>query len=204
MTNKTYRFVTVIMVMLLVLGLALVACKSQTPAETVTPPAETVTPPAETVTPPAAGTLSFTPATYTSDNYGFSIQYPDDWGEYNAIVKGNCVAAFANPVGLPGFSLIVEDANAPVTADWLVAATNALDSTSGAKVTDLKETTLFDGTPAVQYLVNYNYTTYPIKAFGVSADKNGKRIRVVVWTIDSMVAYDEAASSEIAHALSLK
>ncbi len=44
MTNKTYKFVTILMVMLLVLGLALVACKA--PAETVTPPAATVTPPA--------------------------------------------------------------------------------------------------------------------------------------------------------------
>jgi hypothetical protein len=209
MLNKTYKLVTVFMVMLLVLGLALVACKA--PAETVTPPAppqteQPATPPATppAATTPAAHEVTYKAKTYTNSQYGFSIQYPDDWGEYNAIVKGNCVAAFANSVGLPGFSLIVEDANAPVTADWLVAATNALDSTSGAKVTDLKETTLFDGTPAVQYVVNYNYTTYPIKAFGVSADKNGKRIRVVVWTIDSMVAYDEAASSEIAHALSVK
>jgi hypothetical protein len=213
MTNKTYRFVTVIMVMLLVLGLALVACKSQTPAETVTPPAETVTPPAETVTPPAeqpatppaAGTLSFTPATYTSDKYGFSIQYPKDWGENTGLVNEIVVAAFSASAGLPGVSLSVADADGPLTADSIVAQINSLPSHSGAQVTsDITPTTLADGTPASQYALTYKFQAYEIKAFGVSADKDGKRIRAWVWTIDSFSPYDEALFSEVAHTLSVK
>jgi hypothetical protein len=198
--------------MLLVLGLALVACKSQTPAETVTPPAETVTPPAETVTPPAetvtppaAGTLSFTPATYTSDKYGFSIQYPKDWVERTELVNKTVVAAFGVSGGIPGMSISVADADAPLTADWIIAQTNSLPDTSSGKVTsDITPTTLDDGTPASQYTLKYNYQAYEIKAFGVSADKDGKRIRAFVWTIDSFSPYDEALFSEIAHTLSVK
>ena len=211
MLNKTYKFVTVLMVMLLVLGLALVACKSK-PAETVTPPAEqqatppaeTVTPPAETVTPPAAAELSYTAKTYTNSEYGFSIQYPADWSEYSAGVTGTIVASFSVPGFVPGIGLSVRDADAPMTADWVVAA-NTDEGNTNVKVTSpLTETTLFDGTPAIQYASKFTSGPYDIVSFATSTDKNGKRIRATVWTIDAFSPYDETLFSEIARTLSVK
>jgi hypothetical protein len=219
MTNKTYRFVTVMMVMLLVLGLALTACKSQTPAETVTPPAETVTPPAqtvtpppetvtpppETVTPPAAHQPTYAAKTYTNSEYGFSVQYPKDWVEQPQLVNKTVVAAFGISGFIPGMSISVADADAPLTADWIVAQTNSLPETSNGKVTsDITPTTLDDGTPAFQYTTKYNYQAFEILSFGVSTDKGGKRIRAFVWTIDAFSPYDGTLFSEIAHTLSVK
>jgi predicted small lipoprotein YifL len=207
MANKTYKFVTILMVMLLVLGLTLAACKSQTPAETVTPPAETVTPPAEQppATPPAAHQLTYTAKTYTNSQYGFSIQYPDNWVERPEIAVGTIVAAFGVPGFVPGVSASVRDADAPMTADWVVAADTAEGNTDVKVTSPLTETTLDDGTPAVQYTQTYMSSGgYSIVAFAISTDKNGKRIRASVWTIDAFSPYDEALSSEVTHTLSVK
>jgi len=214
MANKTYKFVTVLMVMLLVLGLALVACKAPAetvtpPAETVTPPAETVTPPAETVTPPAATPaahqLTYPAKTYTNSQYGFSIQYLKDWVERPEIVTGTIIASFGVSGFVPGVSASVRDADAPMTADWVVAADTAEGNTNVKVTSPLTETTLFDGTPAVQYTQTYDSSGgYSIVAFAVSTDKNGKRIRASVWTIDAFSPYDEALSSEVTHTLSVK
>ena len=207
MANKTYKFVTILMVMLLVLGLTLAACKSQTPAETVTPPAETVTPPAEQppATPPAAHQLTYTAKTYTNSQYGFSIQYPDNWVERPEIAVGTIIAAFGVPGFVPGVSASVRDADAPMTADWVVAADTAEGNTDVKVTSPLTETTLDDGTPAVQYTQTYMSSGgYSIVAFAISTDKNGKRIRASVWTIDAFSPYDEALSSEVTHTLSVK
>jgi hypothetical protein len=190
MANKTYKFVTILMVMLLVLGLALVACKSQTPAETVTPPAE--------------HQLTYTAKTYTNSEYGFSLQYPDAWTEYSAVVTGTVVASFSVPGFVPGVSLSVRDANEPMTADWVVAANTAEGNTNVKVTSPPTETTLDDGTPAVQYVSSFTSGQYDIVSFATSTDKNGKRIRATVWTIDAFSPYDETLFSEIAHTLSVK
>ena len=208
MLSKTYKFVTVLMVMLLVLGLALVACKSKS-AETVTPPApseQPATPPATppAATPPAAQQLTYTAKTYTNSEYGFSIQYPKDWVARPEIVKGTIIAVFGVPGFVPGVSASVRDADAPMTADWVVAADTAEGNTDVKVTSPLTETTLFDGTPAVQYTQTYMAGQYAIVAFAISTDKNGKRIRASVWTIDAFSPYDEALSSEVTHTLSVK
>ena len=211
MSNKTYKFVTILMVMLLVLGLALVACKSK-PAETVTPPAETVTPPAEqqatppaeTVTPPAAAELTYKATTYTNSEYGFSIQYPKDWVERPEIATGSLIIAFGVPGFVPGVSMSVRDASEPMTADWVVAANTAEGNTNVKVTSPPVETTLFDGTPAVQYTSKFTSGQYDIVSFATSTDKNGKRIRATVWTIDAFSPYDETLFSEIARTLSVK
>jgi len=196
MASKTYKFVTILMVMLLVLGLTLVACKA--PAETVTPPA---TPAA---TPPAAHQLTYKAKTYTNSEYGCSIQYPADWSEYSAVVTGTVVASFSVPGFVPGVSLSVRDADAPITADWVVAANTAEGNTDVKVTSDLKPTTLSDGTPAIQYTSSFTSGQYDIVSFATSTDKNGKRIRATVWTIDAFSPYDETLFSEIAHTLSVK
>src|SRR4030042_5043843 len=105
MTKETGKVVTVLVVMSLLLGLALVAC---TPTETVTPPAppeqpatpppaETpaTPPPAETpaTPPPAAKQLSYEAKTYTNSEYGFSVQYPKEWVDQPQLLNKIVVAA---------------------------------------------------------------------------------------------------------------
>jgi len=197
MLIKTHRFVTVFLVALLVLGLALVACKSQEPAETEQPSAPAV----QEVEQPA---LSYEAKTYTNSEYGLSIQYPKDWEEYPAVVTGTVIASFSVPGFIPGVSLSVRDADEPLTADWIIAANTDEGNTEVQVTSDLEETTLADGTPAVQYTSSFTSGQYDIVSFATSTDKNGKRIRVTVWTIDAFSPYDEALFSEIARTLSVK
>lgn len=218
MTSKSYKLVTIFMAMLLVAGLALAACAA--PAEPVTPtppappveptppPVEPTPPPVEPTpppAPPAAKELSYEAKTYTNSEFGFSVQYPKDWVEQPQLVNQIVVAAFGITGFVPGMSISVADADGPLTADWIVAQTNSLPDTSDGKVTsDITPTTLDDGTPAFQYTLKYNYQVYEITSFGVAADKDGKRIRAFVWTIDAFSPYDEALFSEIAHTLSFE
>jgi len=193
MLNKTYKLVTVFVVVLLVLGLALVACAKQEPAQTGQPSA-----------PAAQPALSYEAKTYTNSQYGFSIQYPKDWVERPEIVSGTIIAVFGVPGFIPGVSLSVRDADAPLTADWIVAANTAEGNTNVQVTSDLKETTLFDGTPAIVYTSSFTSGQYDIVSYATSVDKNGKRIRATVWTIDAFAPYDEAQFSEIARTLSVK
>ncbi len=196
MINKTYKLVTAFMVVLLVLGLTLVACKSQQP-ETEQPSA----PPAQGAEQPA---LSYKAKTYTNSQYGCSIQYPEEWEEYPAVVQGTVIASFSVPGFVPGVSLSVRDADAPLTADWIVAANTAEGNTDVKVTSDIKEITLADGTPAMAYASSFASGQYDIVSFATSTDKNGKRIRATVWTIDAFAPYDEALFLEIARTLSVK
>ena len=197
MLNKTFKLVTVFMVILLVLGLTLVACTKQKPAETEQPSA----PPAQQAEGPK---LSFKAKTYTDKENGFSIQYPDSWVERPEIAKGTLIIAFGVPAFVPGVSISIRDADVPLTADWVVAANTAEGNTEVKVTSELKETTLADGTPAIEYASSFKSGVYDIVSFAVSTDKNGKRIRATVWTIDSFSPYDEAKFSEIARTLSVK
>ncbi len=222
MANKTYKFVTILMVMLLVLGLALVACKA--PAETVTPPSSTcgdatcsdatcVTPPAATppaapppAAPPAAGPTSYPAATYTNDKYGFSIQYPKDWvARPELVTTPEHLAAFGVAAFVPGVVLYAYDADAPESADWIVASLKKTGNIDPKVKSDIKEETLAGGTKAYTFKAAYiSATGYDIISYVLDADKDGKRIRVNIFTIDAFAPYDEKLASEIAHTLTFK
>ena len=152
--------------------------------------------------PPAE--LSFEARTYTNDEYGFSVQYPSDWVERPEVLTGDAVAAFGVQAFVPGISILVVDADKPVTADWLVASYGAQGNKGVRVVSPITETTLADGTPATVCKMEYvALSGYYVVSFGLEADKDGKRVRVVVWTIELDMAppYDEARFSEIAHTL---
>jgi hypothetical protein len=222
-----HKFVMVSMVMLLVLGLGLAACGAPTeiqppptsqpeqpaappsqPEQPSAPPSQPAAPPSQPEqpsAPPAAKQLTYEAKTYTNSQYGFSVQYPKEWVERSELINKTVVAAFGVAAAIPGISISVADADGPLTADWIVAQTNSLPDTSEGKVTsDIAPTTLDDGTSAFQYTLEYKYQMFAIKSFGVAADKDGKRIRAWVWTIDSFSPYDETLFSEITHTLSFK
>jgi hypothetical protein len=222
MANKTCKFVTILMVMLLVLGLGLTACKAQAPAETVTPPAppaeevqppaeevqppaEEVQPPAEEAQPPAAVTTSYPAATYTNDTYGFSIQYPKDWVERpELMIVPNYLAAFGIAAFVPGVTCSVFDNPGPETKDWILQSFKDLKSTDPKIKSDIKEETLAGG-KAYTYKANYiSSTGYDVLAYVLDVDRDGKRIRINVFTIDAFAPYDETLFSEVAHTLTFK
>jgi len=168
-------------------------------AEAATEPAEA---PPEEPAAPAEGP-SFKAKEYANDEYGFSVQYPTSWAERPELVTTEAAqAAFGVPAFVPGIVIYVVDADAPVTADWLVESYTAQGNEKFKVVSDLEEITLEDGTPVIVYKAGYvSATGYDIASYGLEADKDGKRVRLVVFTIDSFSPYDEALFSEIAQTL---
>jgi hypothetical protein len=217
MANKTFKLVTVLMVTLLVVGVALTACGAPTPTTTPPPAEQPAAPPAEQPAAPPAEQpaappaeqpgpvqTSYSSATYTNSEYGFSIQYPDTWVERPDIEGGSKIAVFSVAAFIPGVTLSVRDADAPLTADWIVAADTDEGSTNVKVTSDITPTKLDDGTDASLYTTSFENAGYELVAYSVSADKDGKRIRATVWTIDAFSPYDETLFSEIAHTLSVK
>lgn len=145
---------------------------------------------------------SFANKTYTNNQYGFSVRYPTDWVERPELVSVDAVAAFGVPSFIPFVILYIIDADAPVTADWLVKSYAAQNNNNPKVLSPPTETTLSDGSKAIQSEMSYiSQTGYEIKAFDIETDKGGERIRVMVGTIDAFAPYDEALFSEIAHAV---
>lgn len=211
--------------MLMVLGLGLAACQAPTeiqappsqpeqpaappsqpeqPAAPPSQPEQPAAPPSQPAAPPAAKQLSYEAKTYTNSEYGISIKYPKDWVERPEIPKGSMIAAFGIPGFIPGVTISVRDADSPLTADWIKAANTAEGNTQVTVTSDVKPTTLDDGTPAFQYTGNFTTGDYEFESFATSVDKDGKRIRATVWTISAVYPYDEALFSEVAHTLSVK
>jgi branched-chain amino acid transport system substrate-binding protein len=168
-------------------------------------PAAPATPAAPTTpTAPTPTATSFKAKTYTNSENGFSIQYPDSWVERPDIEGGTKIAVFSVAAFIPGVTVSVRNADAPLTADWIVAADTDEGNTSVKVTSDVTATTLDDGTPASQYTETFQTQGYELTAFAVAADKGGKRIRATVWTIDAFSPYDGKLFSEIAHTLSVK
>jgi hypothetical protein len=170
------------------------------------PPAPQLTPaterPAEQLPPTE---LSFKAKTYTNDKYGFSIQYPSDWVDRpEPVTTPYDLAAFGIPAFVPGvvINLFDADADVPMSSDWIVESFEKLRNSSPKVISPLTETTLADGTKATTYKVKFiSVTNYEITAYCLDADKSGKRIRVMPWTVEAFEPYDEKLFSEIAHTL---
>jgi hypothetical protein len=93
----------------------------------------------------------------------------------------------------------------PVSADWLVKSYAA--SSRNVKVLSRpKETTLADGTKAWASKIAFNDGLYDNVAYDLEVDKDGVRIRLMLWTSDVShpYTYDEGLFSEIAHTLAFK
>ena len=162
---------------------------------------EEVVPPEEPAAPSEGP--SFKAATYANDEYGFSVQYPANWVERaDLMTLPEHLAFYSVPGFVPGIAIEVVEADEPVTADWLVESYTSLGNEKFELLSDLKEITLADGTKALTYKGGYvSATGYDIESFGLDADKDGNRIRIVVFTVPAFSPYDEALFSEIAQTL---
>jgi len=180
------KFVVLFIGMMLILGLTLPAC---TCGEAAPPTEET-----------APGELSFTPTEYTNAEYGFSIKYPDDWGEVET-EEGFLFHADAGGLGVP---LVIIAAADSATFE---AALNAVWGDSDIEIISQSETTLADGTPAIEAVVTVTLEGYGGDAFILGAQKDGTWIIVTVATVTLGALgapYDEALFPEIAHTLQFK
>jgi outer membrane murein-binding lipoprotein Lpp len=155
----------------------------------------------------AAGpTLTFTAATYTNDEYGFTVKYPEDWTEDPAMETGDAVFnASGAPYKIPGVSISISDIVAGKSfCDGLIADQEEAGSTDMKCVSE-SDTTTFDGVAAKEIIFKYTTSTgYPIDAVVIGVEKDGKRIVVFVYTVGMYAPFSEAQEREVARTLSFK
>ena len=140
---------------------------------------------------------------YVNEEYGFSVKYPSDWVERPELVTSPFhVAVFGVVDYTPGIAIVAANADAPISVDWLIESYQEMGNSNVKILSPLTGTILADGTKATTYKANYIAASgYEVTAFCLDTDKGNKRIRLVVWTVEEYVPYDEAKFSEIAHTL---
>lgn len=195
MIGKVYKnkFGVLLIAMMLILGLTLSACT----CGEVAPPEEPVAeePVAEE---PAAEEW----AVYENADYGFSVKYPTKWVEQEATGETTVFYAVA-PAQVP--LLLVDVAEGATFVEALTAALEGGGS-SDVSIKSESETTLADGTPASQAILEFKNPVAPvaIDAFSLGAMKNGKWVIVTVATVWLVEKMDETEFSAIAHTLQFK
>jgi chemotaxis protein histidine kinase CheA len=150
--------------------------------------------------------VSFAAATYTNDEYSFSVSYPDYWVpaeeiSEEAAAEGLLFSAGTGAYNLPGIAVKVLDvADYATFEDLLTYLTEDPDM----EIASSEETTTADGTAATQALVYYISGTYPIDGYFAAAQKDGKWFAVYVYTITMYFPIDEALAFEIVGSLCLQ
>jgi hypothetical protein len=217
MFDNKYRFAVLFIAALLVLGLTLPACTCQKPSEPEEPSAPSGQPyepeepsalpeqPSEAEEPSAPSgqpaALSFEAAEYTNDEYGFSVKYPKDWEQQPSDTTLFYAAA---PAQVP--ILMISVAEGATLAEAVVAAVEETGGSS-VKIKSQSETTLADGTKAIEGIGTFKHSMAPmmtIEAFVLGAMKDDKWVIVAVATVGMIAKFDEAKFSEIAHTLEFK
>ncbi len=155
---------------------------------------EEAAPPAEEEAAPEEGALSFEATEYANADYGFSIKYPDYWGEVEA-EEGFLFHADAGGLGVPLVNV------AAAEAATFEDALNVVWGDSDIAITSQSDTSLADGTPAIEAVVTVTLEGYGGDAFILGAQKDGTWIIVTVATVTLGAPYDEALFPEIVHTL---
>ena len=187
------RFGVLLIAMLVILGLALPACTCGEVAPPEEPAAEE---PAGQEAEPAAEEW----AVYENADYGFSVKYPAKWAQTTALSSPTLVFAAQASAEVP---LLLVDVGKGAT--FAEALTVALEGGGGSDVSikSESETTLADGTPASQAILQFKNPVAPvaIDALSLGAQKNGKWVIVTVATVWLVEKMDETEFSAIAHTL---
>jgi len=219
----------IVIIILLVAGVVLTACAPggcapaatapSQPAGTEKPPAPAAetpaTPAAEAPSAPPAVTpqateksTSFEAATYSNDQYGFSVRYPKSWSNEKLIgAMVMRVAARAGDIQSDAAAAAVVDK----PADYSKAIREAVDETLAAsgvpvktKVESIGTTTLSDGTtPATEAVLSVNvYGMYNLYVYALGTDKGEKTISAIGLTIKGDA--NKALIKEIVQTLAVK
>lgn len=226
MTKSPIILITILLVLGVVLpagvsgGCAPAATAPSQPAETekpAAPAAETTpaTPAVEELSAPPEVTpqvtekpTSFEAATYSNDQYGFTLRYPKSWSNEKLI--GDMVMRVAAKAGD-----IQSDAAAAAVvdkpADYSKAVKEAVDETLAAsgvpvktKVESIDATTLSDGTtPATEAVLSADvYGMYQLYVYALGTDKGEKTISAIGLTIKGDA--NKALIKEIVQTLAVK
>jgi hypothetical protein len=142
---------------------------------------------------------------YVNKEYGFSIQYPSKWKESPMrLTSPYHVIGFSLSEFVPVLFVVVFDADEPESTEWIVKSFKESGYYDINIVSPLKETTLGDGTKATTYRVKFSSVVAPYNlaaAYCLETDKNNKRIRIILATLEYYEPYNEALFSQIAHTL---
>ncbi len=223
----------ILVTIMLIVGVILSACApggcaptappAVKPADTNTPATPAVTPavtpsPAPPSTPPPAPPAStpkvtekptsFEAATYTNDQYGFTLKYPKSWA--NDTLSGDMVMRVAAQVGdLQSDAAAAAVVNKP--SDYGKAIREAVDATLAAsnvnvktKLESINATTLSDGkTPAMEAVLSADvFGMYKLYVYALGTDKGEKTITTIGLTIKGDSS--KALVKEIAQTLAVK
>jgi hypothetical protein len=156
---------------------------------------------------PAGGgkELSFNPLTYTNDQYGFSLQYPDNFKEDKSKEKGSMVFNAVGPlVGgrIPVLTVnIFDSGRAHEQAIDLIKA----GSGSDIKITPLKEITLQDGKTIGRISTTawyHNDAKFDMRGLSLGVVRGDYQVTVTLTSIFAM--YNEDKYMEILNTFTLK
>ncbi|MBN1191481.1 MAG: hypothetical protein JXA46_17125 [Dehalococcoidales bacterium] len=139
--------------------------------------------------------VSFTPAKYTNDEYGFYVLYPDTMIIGKATSEGSVLDA-AEPATVPSIGVAIDTGDVDENT---VAALTALGGTKIVKVSE-DATTLADGkTAATLTKRTWEIGGYPIVTLTLTVEKGGNNIAFSYSNIDAMM--DEEAAKEVLYTL---
>jgi hypothetical protein len=156
---------------------------------------------------PAGGgkDLSFNPLTYTNDQYGFSLQYPDNFKEDKSKEKGSMVFNAVGPLAggrIPVLTVNIFDAGkSQEQAIELIKA----GSGSEIKITRLKEITLQDGKTIGRISTTawyHNDAKFDMRGVSLGVVRGDYQITVTLTSIFAM--YNEEKYMEILNTFALK
>jgi hypothetical protein len=196
-----------LVIAVLTLTVLCVACAPAAPAASkpATTPSTPATAPATTPVAPTAPAakpveLSFTPATFTSDQYACSIQYPKKWAA--EAPKPPCIFSVREGGQVPNLTVTIFNL---ATVDKEVAEVLAAVPMTNIKyVLKGQEITSLDGKNKGQYDI---YTSdYPggikLRSFGAAFARGDKVVSFSITTMDGLE--DEALYKEVFSTITFK
>jgi len=145
--------------------------------------------------------LSFEAATYTNEEYGFSVKYISDWTAQDDLSASYIIMWVSGDFAgypFPGMRIFaVTDAES--ADDALTAAHDSIEIASTTEVT------LADGTAASESKITYiSDTGSMMDARTIAVQKDGTWIVVSVYTVGAYIPVDEAQYSEMLHTLAFQ
>ncbi len=154
---------------------------------------------------PAGGDeLSYNPVTYTNDQYGFSLKYPDTYKEDKSKEKDTMVFNAVGPLAggrIPVLTINIFDKDrAQEQAIELIKA----GSGSDIKITPLKEITLKDGKTSGRISMTawyHNDARFDMRGLSLGVVRGNSQITVTLTSIFAM--YNEDKYMEILNTFTL-
>lgn len=149
--------------------------------------------------------LSFRATEYVNEEYGFSVKYPDSWEEITPKGEDTVFQVAGAPFDIPGMSIGILDIEEGVSFADVLAAIHEEDGDTDWEVKSEAASTTADGSPAI-YIVGYYFsaTGYDIDCAYLGAQKDGKWVIVMVYTVNEHAPFSKEKMSEVAHTLTFQ